>query len=176
MSLTHNVLIDSDEKRELAVPLVNPPTQRTPPRNAQQGTEVEAESNGCEYKSLSGRSGLNNDAYIKGLHTYLSKPEAAKDINAMLNTPGGGEIHFGISDACVVEEGLIFNDEDRERVTKKASDIFAAFYPAPEQDLHQIEWINLDSGRQRFIIRIQHRPLTGTLRYHLLRRDKTEAL
>ena len=127
------------------------------------GGDVGAETDDHEYKSLmeyiDGESQPLNT--LRGLHERVNKVTYTKAVNAMLNHPTGGCIHFGIGDDGIVEEGLNLDCKQNhaiDELRKKVGDILNSFWPPVESSKAQVEPVNLRNnnnqltGRWRFDI------------------------
>lgn len=140
------------------------------------GTVLDQETDQHEYKSLmvtaeelpkskkprsADKSKNQTMHYCSDASEVLKKVvKYSKGINAMLNHRNGGIVHFGISDNCMVEEGLDLNqteviDELRIRVGQLLQD---TFFPTVQTDYVEIKPVNLldssnqSTGRWRFDI------------------------
>ena len=122
------------------------------PNAATVGGDVGAETEEHEYKSLmdyvDGESQPLNT--LRGLHERVNMPINKQVINAMLNSPNGGSIHFGIGDDGIVEEGLHLDHEQNhamDELRKKVGSILNSFQPPVESYFAQVEPINLRNDK-----------------------------
>ena len=130
------------------------------------GANVGAERDEHEYKSLMEYiDGVSQPlSTLRGLHERVNKATYRKVINAMLNSPNGGSIHFGIGDDGIVEEGLHLDHEQNhamDELRKKVGSVLNSFQPPVESYFAQVEPINLQNdkgeltGRWRFDIDVK---------------------
>ena len=126
------------------------------------GACVDPETDEHEYKELS----------VPGLKNKPPRPCAGKrdvldmvahhkkEINAMLNHPAGGTVHFGIQNkGNIVEEGLVIDqNEAMDHLQAQVGQMMQAFYPAVEASFWSIQPVKLQdstgkqTGRWRFDI------------------------
>ena len=112
------------------------------PNAATVGADVRAERDDHEYKSL--MDYIDGVSTLRGLHERLNKATYTKVINAMLNHPTGGSIHFGIGDNGIVEERLNLEQNHAiDELRKKVGDILNSFRPPVESSKVQVEPVNL---------------------------------
>ena len=133
------------------------------PNAATVGADVGAERDDHEYKSLMEYIDDVSQplSTLHGLHERVNKATYRKAINAMLNSPNGGSIHFGIRDDGIVEDGLYLDCKQNHAIDvlrKKVGDILNSFWPPVESSKAQVEPVNLRNdnnqltGRWRFDI------------------------
>ena len=122
------------------------------PNAATVGGDVGAETDEHEYKSLmdyvDGVSQPLNT--LRGLHEWVNMPINKQVINAMLNSPNGGSIHFGIGDDGIMEEGLHLDHEQNhamDELRKKVGSVLNNFQPPVESYFAQVEPINLRNDK-----------------------------
>ena len=131
------------------------------------GADVGAETFDHEYKSLMGPDGGGEKPPKKvgGVVSKVGHEKCRKAINAMLNQPTGGNIHFGINDDGIVEEGLLLKQNQAiDELRKKVGDVLRNFWPPVELPYVQVEPVNLQNvkleltGRWRFDIVVKPHP------------------
>ena len=106
------------------------------------GANVGAESENHEFKSLMDDvEPLNN---VNDIVKRVSMDTCIRAINAMLNYPKGGIMHFGIGDDGKVEKGLNLEQNPViDRLRRKIGDILITFSPPVQSHYAQVEAVNL---------------------------------
>ena len=83
-----------------------------------------------------------------------------RGINAMLNHPTGGSIHFGIHDNGIVEEGLdLEQNHVIDKLRMKVGEVLQNFWPPVESSFAQVEPVELRNSKQE---------LTGRWRFDII--------
>ena len=131
------------------------------------GANVDAERDDHEYKSLMGPVGGGGQpaSNVHGVVSRVGGAECRRAINAMLNYPTGGCIHYGIYDNGIVQEGLDFEQNQAiDELRKKVGDVLRDFWPPVESPYVQVVPVNLRNvehkltGRWRFDIVVRPHP------------------
>ena len=131
------------------------------------GANVGAERHDHEYKSLMGPvgGGRQPSSNVRGIVRRVGDKECRRAINAMLNHPTGGCIHYGIYDNGIVQEGLdLEQNHCIDELRKKVGDVQGEFWPPVEFPYVEVEPVNLRNdkqaltGRWRFDIVVKPHP------------------
>ena len=125
------------------------------------GANVGAETDDHEYKTLVEKE----PDKMKPVERRVGHEDKRVAINAMLNNPTGGCIHFGINDDGIVEEGLILKQNQAiDKLRKKVGDVLRNFWPQVKSSYVQVVPVNLRNvehkltGRWRFDIVVKPHP------------------
>ena len=108
---------------------VDPLQPQKPDRSiTKPGTLVTPEPDHHEYKSLQ-QLNRKQDAKIKFVSEICRKigEDWKKEFNARLNSKYG-TVHFGITDDCLVEEGIPLTEKDQDQIRMRVSQSFEKFY------------------------------------------------
>ena len=148
--------------------------QQKPDRSiTKPGTLVTPESDDHEYKSLQ-QLNQKQDPNFKFVSEICSKigKDWEKEFNAMLNSKGG-TVHFGITDDCLVEEGIPLTMKDQDQIRIRVSQSFEKFCPADFQSSpFSIYFIDMENGLFRFDVDIERKSSLDTV---FMSREKTTA-
>ena len=128
------------------------------------GANVGAERADHEYKSLMGPVGGGGQPArnVHGVVRRVGGEECRIAINAMLNYPTGGCIHYGIYDNGIVQEGLdLEQNEVIDELRRKVGDVLSEFWPPVDSSYAHVEPVNLqnvEDQRWRFDIVVKPHP------------------
>ena len=126
------------------------------------GANVGAEKEDHEYKSLMDCVGGVNQplSSVSGIVKRATIDTCRRGINAMLNHPTGGSIHFGIHDDGIVEEGLdLEQNHVIDKLRMKVGEVLQNFWPPVESSFAQVEPVELRNNKQE---------LTGRWRFDIV--------
>ena len=125
---------------------------------------VGAERADHEYKSLMGPVGGGGQpaSNVHGVVRKVGGEECRKAINAMLNYPTGGCIHYGIYDNGIVQEGLDLEQRKAtDKLRKKVGVVLSKFSPPVDPSYVHVEPVdlqNVEHQRWRFDIVVRPHP------------------
>ena len=114
------------------------------------------ETNHIEFKSLrSGQTGLPLP-FSKVLELLRDEKRGKKEMNAMVNTVGGGTIFYGKTDDGTTEEGYQMKSQHRTQVEDAIAEIFNKFYPSIGKDHYEIQWIKMETDTYHFNVVVHY--------------------
>ena len=158
--------MDKEKRVEPSQPTtVDPLKLQKPDRSiTKPGTLVTPESDHHEYKSLQ-QLNRKQDTKIKFVSEICRKigEDWKKEFNAMLNSKYG-TVHFGITDDCLVEEGIPLTEKDQDQIRMRVSQSFEKFYPAViHHSSFSIYFIKMENGLFRFDVYIERKSSLDTV-------------
>ena len=136
-------------------------------KSATVGANVGAESADHEYKSLMGPVGDEGQPprNVYDVVRRVGGKECRRAINAMLNYPTGGCIHYGINDNGIVQEGLDLDQRQAlDELRKMVGEVLRDFWLQVEPFFVKVDQVTLqndkkeETGRWRFDIVVNPHP------------------